>query len=560
MRKFESLASIALAGIIAILPGIAPLVFGDEPFSVNGISSSAPAANAAIKMIVLDSPSPLVQVKIMVKAGSAADPAGYEGLAYLTARLLLEGSYGDPKAPVTKEKLAEIVRPWGSAAKPSVRVDKEATTFSIMVPREAFKSFNEQVLSPLFTQPLFAVAELDRIRQETLEYVSSSLRFENVEMLGLLALDNYVHEGTAHGHLAQGSVQGLKAVTAEQVRRFYKTHYRPENLIAGLSTKDAQINGLVQAALKKAGESADGVMPLDKPAIEPPRPVQGRHLVIISHPNTIAAGLHAGFPISLKWGDKDYWALYVANVFLGVHRDSFGRLYTDFRQARGYNYGDYSYIEWFADRPFNLFPPTNVPRQYQYFSLWIRPVAHQYAHHLLKAMTWQLENFIRTGMTPAECELAKNKAKSLYLNLAETSSRLLAYKLDDAFQGTEDRGYLDTYLKSIDALTPEEINAAIKKYFQAENIKYVIVTHKDWAERLRDDIANNRNVAGKNFKEYNIEFHAANGDTLWQFTANKMALVQMDKVWEEHWLNLAPNNIRVVNAEQMFEAGKFVAE
>ncbi|MDZ7343925.1 MAG: insulinase family protein [candidate division KSB1 bacterium] len=546
MREFQSALFIAV------------LLFGSAGLSLRGEPS--PRANAAIKMIVLDSPSPLIQIKIMVKTGAAADPIGYEGLAYLTARLLLEGGYGDPQAPVTKEKLAEITRPWGSAAKPSVSVEKEVTTFSMVVPRDAFKSFNDQVLSPLFTQPLFAEAELDRIRQETLQYVGSSVRFENVEMLGLLALDNYLHEGTAYGHLVQGSVQGLKAVTVEQVQRFYQTHYRTENLIVGLSTKNPQINNLVQASLKNMGGSADGVLSSERPAIAPPRPIAGRHLVIISHPNTISTGLHAGFPIALKRGDKDYWALYVANVFLGAHRDSFGRLYNDFRQARGYNYGDYSYLEWFADRTFNLFPPTNTPRRYQYFSLWIRPVAHEYAHHLLKAMTWQLEHFIRTGMTPEECELAKNKAKVLYLNLAETSSRLLASKLDDAFYGIEDRGYLDTYLKSIDALTPEEINAAIKKYLQAENLKYIIVTHKDWAERLRHDIANNRNAAGKNFKEYNIEFRVANGDTLWQFSKNKMALVQLDKVWEQYWLNLAPENIRVVKAEQLFETRQWVTE
>ncbi len=548
MRKFRYTFFIAL-----LLLGLAGLSFSSEPPTV-------PRADAAIKMIILDSPSPLVQVKIMIKAGSAADPAGYEGLAYLAARLLLEGSYGDPQKPVTKEKLAEITRPWGTAAKPNASVEKEVTTFSMMVPREVFKSFNEQVLTPLFTQPLFAATELDRIRQETLEYVGSALRFEDVEMLGLLALDNYIHDGTAYGHYVQGSVQGLKAVTAEQVQRFYKTYYRPENLIVGLSTKNPQIYQQVQAALKNMGASANGVTLLEKQSIDPPHAIQGQHLVIISHPNTISTGLHAGFPIPLQRSDKDYWALYVANVFLGTHRDSFGRLYNDFRQARGYNYGDYSYIEWFADRPYNLFPPANTPRRYRYFNLWIRPVAHQYSHHLLKAMTWQLENFIRTGMTPEECELAKNKAKVLYLNLSETSSRLLAYKLDDAFYGMEDRGYLDTYLKSIDALTPQEINAAIKKYLQADNLKYVIVTNKDWAERLRDDIANNRNAAGKNFKEYNIEFRAANGDTLWQFTQSKMALVRMDKVWEEYWLNLTPENIRVMKAEQMFESRRFVAE
>lgn len=83
----------------------------------------------SIKTIVLDSPSELIQLKIMIRAGSAYDPKGLEGLAYLTARMMLEGSYGDPKAPVTKEQLADIIRPWGSGAKPSLRLEKETATF-----------------------------------------------------------------------------------------------------------------------------------------------------------------------------------------------------------------------------------------------------------------------------------------------------------------------------------------------------------------------------------------------------------------------------------------------
>ena len=47
------------------------------------------------RVLTLDSSSPLLQVKVSLKAGSAADPAGMEGLSYLTARLLLEGGFGE---------------------------------------------------------------------------------------------------------------------------------------------------------------------------------------------------------------------------------------------------------------------------------------------------------------------------------------------------------------------------------------------------------------------------------------------------------------------------------
>ncbi|MEE9187686.1 MAG: pitrilysin family protein, partial [Bacteroidota bacterium] len=510
------------------------------------------AQTSEVKMIVLDTPAELVQVRIMVRAGSAFDPVGLEGLSNLTAQLILEGSYGDPKAPVTKEKLAEFVRQWGSAAKPSVAVEKETATFSMSVPLDVLPQYVDRVLHPLFTQPLFAQEELDRVRLEFLEDIGSTLRLENTELLGLYGLDNFLHHGTSYGHAPIGTVQGLKAVKRGDILAFYKTYYAPESLIVGLNTMDDDVVRLVQQALETVGGNTEVGM-LEKQIPEPPHPIDGRYLTIVIQPGTIASGIHAGFPLLLTRSHPDYWSLYVANIFFGTHRDGFGRLYRDIRQTRGYNYGDYSYIEWFNDRPFYLFPPPNTPRGHQYFSLWVRPVAHQYVHHILKAITWELENFIREGMTPEECRLAKNKAKVLYLNLAETSSRLLGYKLDDEFYGMSEHGYLDEYLQAIDRLTPGEINTAIRKYLQTENLKYVIVTNEEWANRLKKDIAENRNARGKNFKEYNIDFTVSNGDTLWQFPKNKMEVVQMDKVWEIYWLDIPSENIEVARSSQLFE-------
>jgi len=142
------------------------------------------------KLVTLDSPAPLLQVRVLVKAGSAYDPQGLEGLASLTGRLLIEGGFGDPKKPVTKEQLAEMTRPWGEGAYPSVRVDKEITTFAMTVPREVIGDYIARVLRPLFSQPLLAEAELDRLRKEALEDIRSRLRFQQIELLGLLALDN----------------------------------------------------------------------------------------------------------------------------------------------------------------------------------------------------------------------------------------------------------------------------------------------------------------------------------------------------------------------------------
>ncbi|HXE74500.1 MAG TPA: pitrilysin family protein [Candidatus Xenobia bacterium] len=509
-----------------------------------------PLAAQTPKVVTLGSPAPLVEIKVMVKAGSAADPEGLEGLANLTGQLVIEGGFGEPKKPVTKEALAELTRPWGSGAYPQVSVTKEVTVFSMTVPKEVLTTYVQQVLRPMFTQPLFAAAELDRVKAETLQTLRSDLRFEQIELVGLIALDNVIHEGTNYAHPDIGTEKGLEQITAEAVRRFYATYYKPENIIVGVSSGDAAVMKQVQDALA-VGLKLEAA-PFSRRAAQAPPAVKGRDLLIVAQPNAISAGIHAGFPLPLTRADEDYWPLYIANIWFGTHRDGFSHLYQVIREERGYNYGDYSYIEHFESRPRYLFPPPNAPRRFQYFSIWIRPVQHDYAHHITKALTWELENFVRTGLTEEQCSDAKNKARVLYLSLAETGSRLLGTKLDDEFYGL-DAGYLDNYLATVDAVSCAQINAAIKKYLQAENLRYVIITHKDVAPKLADDIAAGGPAWGKSPADYQIDVKEEGGRKLYEIPEARLRTLQGDAVWAFYPLNIPRNRIRIVPAEKLFE-------
>lgn len=509
-----------------------------------------PALAQGPKVVTLDSPAPLVQVRVMVKAGSASDPAGKEGLARLTGQLLIQGGFGDPKAPITKEKLAEITRPWGDNAYPGVQVSKEVTVFTMTVPREVLSTYLRQVFQPLFTQPLFDAKELDRVRGETLQTLRSNLRLEQIELVGLVALDNVIHEGSSYAHPDIGTENGLQAVTADDVRAFYATYYKPENIVLGVSTTDAAITDALRGALSGAGK-------MDAPAlaagrVEAPAAVKGRSVTIVALPNAISTGVHAGFPLPITRKDADYWPLYVANIWFGTHRDSFGHLYSTIRADRGYNYGDYSYIEHFEGRPFQLFPPPATPRRYQYFSIWLRPVQNEYAYHLMKALTWELENLVRTGLTEDQCEQAKNKAKVLYLSLAETGSRLLSTRLDDEFYGTQP-GYLEGYLKNVDGVTCSAMNAAIRKYLQAKNMKYVLVTSKAMAPKLVEQIAGNAPAWGKPLAEYQIDSKEEGGEKVYIVPERKLNLLQRDAAWAYYGLDIPRKRIHIAPAEKMFE-------
>jgi zinc protease len=491
-------------------------------------------------LVTLPSKSPLYTIRIMLRTGSAYDPPGKEGTANLTARMLIEGGFGDPSRPTTKDKLADITRAWGDAALPRVLVDKEATTFSMTVPREALSDFIARILKPMMTQPRWLQPELDRIRREELTNIRSALRFEDEESLGLFALDDYVLAGTPLDHLAAGSVRGLQAVTRDDLTRFYQSFYVRDNMYIATNINDP-------AALTTLMDALPGTPPAHpSPARLNTEPAlfTGRHVLIITQPNAIATGLHLGFPIDVTRHSDDYWPLFVASVFFGAHRDSFGRLYQDIRSDRGYNYGDYSYIEYYEGRPYYMFPPPCTPRTQQYFSLWIRPVDHRFTHFLLKVMTAELEQLIHQGLTPQQVELAKVKARSLYLNYAENQFRLLGYRLDDIFYGMKDHGYLQEMIAHIDAVTPDQVNAAIKKHLQTANLKYVIVTNQNGADKLADDIANGTNVVTKTLAEYHISE---------PIPAEKQNMLEQDKQWAAYPLDIPRRNIRIVKADELFE-------
>lgn len=502
----------------------------------------------ALETVTLDSPSPLVEVKVMVKnAGSAADEAGKEGQAALTAESLIEGGFLSHGKLVTKDDLAELTRSWGSGAYPSASVTKEVTVFSFTVPREVFARYADEVIKPMFGAPQFDAKELERLRGESLQALTSGLRLERIEDFGHVALDNVIHDGTSYAHPDLGTAKGLAALTRADAEGFYKARYGQDSVVVGLSATDK--------SFAKKLEDALGALPVKSAAAAPaaaPAAVKGRSVVIVSLPNAISTGLHAGYPLPLTRRDADYWPLYVANIWFGTHRDDFSHLYQVLREQRGYNYGDYSYIEHFEGRAENLFPPFNTPRLHQYFSLWARPVGHQYAAHVARALTWELENFIRSGLTEEQCALSKNKAKVLYLSLAETNERMLASRLDDAFYGLA-TGYLPGYLKTIDAVTCAQVNAAIKTHLHAENLKYLVVTNAAEAPKIAEALLSTGPVWGKGPADYQIDAKDENAQKVYLVPETKLDLLRRDAAWAYEPLGLSKDAVRIVPVETMFE-------
>jgi zinc protease len=217
-----------------------------------------------------------------------------------------------------------------------------------------------------------------------------------------------------------------------------------------------------------------------------PKKPEGLELTIIEK-ETDSTAISLGFPLDVTRKDTDFYALLIANSYLGEHRTFNGVLMQNMRGKRGLNYGDYSYIEHFVQEGGSTFALPNTAREQQYFSIWIRPVANENRLFALRESLWELDRLINQGMSEKDFESTRRFLLN-YSNLwVQTLSRRLGYRLDSKFYGIED--YIAEVQKRLPTITRDQVNAAIKKHLNARTFKVVVVT-KD-GQSLKEQLLSN---------------------------------------------------------------------
>ena len=421
--------------------------------------------------------TPLVALRFLLRVGSQDDPEGKEGLAALTAAMVAQGG---TKELAYEEILARFY-PMAAALVGACR--KEVTVFEGEVHRDNLEAF-EALAVAMLTAPRFAPEDFERLRNEALDHLTKSLRGNNDEELGkatlLLAL---YPDGHPYGHVDSGTVKGLESLTLDDVKTFHRARYTRGALQLGVA------GGADEAFVRRLGDDL-ATLPggsTETPKLPTPPMPRGLDVTIVEKPAD-ATAISLGFPIDLNRSDDDFYALAVANSYLGEHRTFNGKLMQDLRAKRGLNYGDYSYIEDFIQDGPSVMPVPNNPRRQQAFTIWLRPVPPDKAVFALRAALWELHRLVEEGMTPADFEATRSFLRDYSKLWVQTLSRRLGYKMDGAFYGRDD---LVTELdRRLPALTIEQVNAAVRRHLKAPGIRVAIVARD--AEALRDAITSGR--------------------------------------------------------------------
>lgn len=475
----------------------------------------------AIETVELASDSsPIVAFRLMFRAGSMYDPPGKEGLAALTAAMISDGG-------TTERSYGELVDAlYPMAAFIGSSVDREVAVITGQAHRDTLDDYTALLVEAL-TRPAFPESDFERNKDQLLAYLTNTLRGSNDELLGLEALHQEIFEGHPYQSAPAGTVAGLEGITLDDVRAFYREHYTPENLLLGLA---GGYPGDFPATFSRrlgALPEGDG----DEPVVTelpPLERVEGRHYTLVEK-DAAATGIHLGYVLPVTRADEDYFPLMVANSYLGEHRTFNGRLMQQLRGERGLNYGDYSYIEYYANGPFVQTPTPNVPRRQQYFSIWIRPVVPQTALFAIRNALYEVERLREEGLTQEEFELTRDYLVNYSKLWVQTLSERLGFMMDSEFYDAP--YFIDEVDRRLKALTLEEVNEAVGRYLQTDDFESVFVT---------DDA---RALAAQLFTDEPSPIEYA--------SEKSEAILAVDKEIEK--IPLEPDSVEIVPVARMFE-------
>lgn len=477
-------------------------------------------AFSSMASVLLPNSSPLVSFRLLFNVGSASDPKGKEGIAALTASMISGGGSGEMSYAQISEAMYPMATGFGS------QVDKEMTVFIGTTHRDNLQRYY-QIISGMLLDPGFRYDDFTRLRTDAINFLKESLRGNNDEELGKEAMYLAIYNGHAYGHQNVGTVESLQKLTVDDVKKFYRDNYTQGNFVLGLAGGypkgfDERVQADVAAKLASGAAT--------KLALTQPEKISGLEMQVIQK-DTPGAAISFGFPISVTRSDPDWPALLLMQSYFGQHRSSNSYLYNRLREIRGLNYGDYAYIEYFPRGMFQFAPDPNLCRRQQIFQVWIRPVEPKNGLFTLRAGLYELNKLVKNGMSQEDFDATRRFLTKNVNALTKTQDAQLGYAIDSKYYGLP--SFTDYVRDQLAKLTLEDVNRAIKKHLQSDNVKIAVVT-KD----------------AEAFKKAAVE---GKPSSISYTSTPPKEILEEDKIIESYKLNFNPKKVEVVPVDQVFQ-------
>jgi zinc protease len=400
-----------------------------------------------------------VQLAMNLRFGDERALFGKVTAAEFVGPMLLRGSE-DYSFQEIKDKLDQLLASVSIDSRPQILQIRLQTKRENLIPVL-------DILNSVLRRPSFPEKDFEVIRDESI--VGTEAQLSDPQALAptavAIALNTYKRGDIRYSPSIQEELEDLKSLKLEDVKSLYKT------MLGGSSGEVSVVGDFdPEEVTKKLTQMLDGwkaEMPYQRAAsvanTDVRRPIQS-----IETPDKANSVYYGSQQYELRDDNARYPALLIGNYIFGGGAIS-SRLGDRVRQKEGLSYGVGSGVQ---AHPID-----------ERGSLTIYAIANpDNRDKVVAAIDQEMRKLIKDGVTEEEVKAAKDG----YLQaqkVGRTSDARLAELLSMNLFAGRDMGFYATTEAKIAKLTPDEVNEAIRKYFDPETL--VIVTAGDFARSTK---------------------------------------------------------------------------
>ena len=413
-------------------------------------------------VVVAAREQPVVNVRLLVRAGSTNDPDALPGVASMAAEMLDRGAGGR-----SAQEIASTIDNIGGAL--SVGAGNDLSFVNVLVMKDSFE-FALNLLADVARRPDYDLSEIARHRRQLLS--SMQVSYDDPAYLAGLVYGRLVYGQHPYGRPSTGTPDSMRRISREDLQAFHQAHYLPNNAILAV-VGDVTTEEALAGITRVLGDWERGELPVPS-LLEPPR--QSPRLVVVDKPGSVQTVVRAGH-LALPRAHPDFLTFDLAIKILGGEGGN--RLGGVLRTARSLTYSasaDLAGRQFTGD--FMAKTETRSPATAEVLRLMVDEIARL-----------QRDRVRLAELAGAQDYLAGNFPLSI-----ETPNAIATQVLEALLFGL-DLDALETYPERVRSVTTGDIQRVARTFLQPDNLAIVLVGD---AGSFVDDLA------GVGFDDYEL--------------------------------------------------------
>ncbi len=439
------------ADLIAKQDAALPKAGPDPKFALPSIEKTK-LSNGLNVWIVKQNELPIVSMNLVLNAGGTLDSEEKSGVSSMTATMLNQGTKTRSALEIANQLQSIGASVGAGAGWDSSNVSMQTLT----------KNFDQalDIFSDVLVNPSFPASELETIRRRAL--VGFLQRKSNPTAVASVVYDKVLYGNQAYGRQLGGDETSVKAMSRDDLVKFYDTNYRPNNgtLIVVGDVESKTLLAKLEKALSgwKSGESMAKMT-------EPTASMMAKPgIYFVDKPGAAQSSVSIG-QVGVARSNPDFFAVQLMNAILGGGGTA--RLFLNLREDKGYTYGAYSR---FAFR--RAAGPFSASGEIQSFS------TKEAIQEFMKEL-----NGIRGAIpvTPQELEVNKQNLIRRYPGGFETVGQISGQLANLVTYGLPD-SYFNEYIAKVNGVSLADVNRVANQYLDPSKMAIIIVGDRKTVE------------------------------------------------------------------------------